>query len=117
MCSLHALWYVCVVYVICMYGIECGMYVRSVLHIHILQPVCMLCIYSVVFGGVCVVCLVFSCIYGLSDKAVFKDSLTGISSSAIGHGAHVSFRSLVLHSSLPCKHVSVTDTSVRTREV
>lgn len=68
-------------------------------------------------GVICVVWLVLSCMQSLSEESIFKDLLTGVSSSVIGHCLHVRVRSLSLYPSLSCKEFSVTDTSVRMREV
>lgn len=120
MCGLCALWYVCMVCVTCTYGvvcsIYCGMYVQYSQYVwNVCGRYTVMC--SVVCGVICVVWLVLSCTHSLSDEAIFKDLLTGVSPSALGHCLRVRVRSLFLHASLSCREFSVTDTSGKTREV
>lgn len=93
MCDMCAVYYVCMVSVICTW------------YVHYM--------YSVVFGVMCVVWLVLSCPHSLSDEAIFEDLLIGVSSSAIGHCLHVRLTSLFLPSGLSCREFSVTDPSAR----
>lgn len=120
---------ICMVWcVICMHR---GMYVQSDMYVCIVRVMCcvayiVVCMYSAVslYGmsvvwtlyvqcgmwyDTCGVVVFLSCMQSLSEESIFKDLLTGVSSSAICHCLHVRVRSLFLCPSLSCKEFSVTD--------